>query len=61
MEIALIAHDGKKAEMVQFLNTHKDRLKILLSYLPELRVKKLQKQDLKLNLYYQARMAEMPK
>lgn len=26
MEIALIAHDGKKAEMVQFLNTHKDRL-----------------------------------
>ena len=23
MEIALIAHDGKKAEMVQFLNEHK--------------------------------------
>lgn len=27
MEIALIAHDGKKAEMVQFLNEHKDILK----------------------------------
>lgn len=26
MEIALIAHDGKKAEMVQFLNEHKDIL-----------------------------------
>lgn len=24
MEIAIIAHDGKKAEMVQFLNEHKD-------------------------------------
>ena len=23
MKIAIIAHDGKKAEMVQFLNTHK--------------------------------------
>lgn len=27
MEIAIIAHDGKKAEMVQFLNEHKDILK----------------------------------
>ena len=26
MEIAIIAHDGKKAEMVQFLNQHKERL-----------------------------------
>ncbi|WP_117885422.1 methylglyoxal synthase [Aureibaculum luteum] len=26
MEIALIAHDGKKAEMVQFLNEHRDIL-----------------------------------
>ena len=26
MEIAIIAHDGKKAEMVQFLNEHKERL-----------------------------------
>ncbi len=26
MKIAIIAHDGKKAEMVQFLNTHKDLL-----------------------------------
>ena len=26
MEIAIIAHDGKKAEMVQFLNQHKDLL-----------------------------------
>ncbi len=26
MKIAIIAHDGKKAEMVQFLNTHKDIL-----------------------------------
>ena len=26
MEIAIIAHDGKKAEMVQFLNEHKDKL-----------------------------------
>ncbi len=26
MEIAIIAHDGKKAEMVQFLNEHKDIL-----------------------------------
>ncbi|MAX70588.1 MAG: methylglyoxal synthase [Flavobacteriaceae bacterium] len=26
MEIAIIAHDGKKAEMVQFLNEHKDVL-----------------------------------
>ena len=26
MEIAIIAHDGKKAEMVQFLNQHKDKL-----------------------------------
>lgn len=26
MEIAIIAHDGKKAEMVQFLNTHKELL-----------------------------------
>ncbi len=26
MEIAIIAHDGKKAEMVQFLNQHKDIL-----------------------------------
>lgn len=28
MKIAIIAHDGKKADMVQFLNTHKE---ILLS------------------------------
>lgn len=27
MEIAIIAHDGKKAEMVQFLNEHKAILK----------------------------------
>ena len=26
MEIAIIAHDGKKAEMVQFLNEHKETL-----------------------------------
>ncbi|TXG37349.1 methylglyoxal synthase [Seonamhaeicola maritimus] len=26
MEIAIIAHDGKKAEMVQFLNQHKEKL-----------------------------------
>jgi len=26
MKIAIIAHDGKKAEMVQFLNTHKEIL-----------------------------------
>ncbi len=26
MEIAIIAHDGKKAEMVQFLNEHKSIL-----------------------------------
>lgn len=26
MEIAIIAHDGKKAEMVQFLNQHKTKL-----------------------------------
>ncbi|WP_191859668.1 methylglyoxal synthase [Hanstruepera ponticola] len=26
MEIAIIAHDGKKAEMVQFLNQHRDIL-----------------------------------
>ena len=26
MEIAIIAHDGKKAEMVQFLNEHKTKL-----------------------------------
>lgn len=26
MEIAIIAHDGKKAEMVQFLNEHRDIL-----------------------------------
>jgi len=26
MKIAIIAHDGKKAEMVQFLNTHKELL-----------------------------------
>jgi len=26
MEIAIIAHDGKKAEMVQFLNEHKEAL-----------------------------------
>ncbi len=26
MEIAIIAHDGKKAEMVQFLNQHKSKL-----------------------------------
>ncbi|CDF79048.1 methylglyoxal synthase [Formosa agariphila KMM 3901] len=26
MEIAIIAHDGKKAEMVQFLNEHRDVL-----------------------------------
>lgn len=26
MEIAIIAHDGKKAEMVQFLNEHADLL-----------------------------------
>ncbi len=26
MEIAIIAHDGKKAEMVQFLNEHKEIL-----------------------------------
>ena len=26
MEVALIAHDGKKAEMVQFLNEHRDIL-----------------------------------
>lgn len=28
MEIAIIAHDGKKAEMVQFLNQHRDVLKL---------------------------------
>lgn len=27
MEIALIAHDGKKAEMVQFLNEHRETLR----------------------------------
>ena len=27
MEIAIIAHDGMKAEMVQFLNEHKDTLR----------------------------------
>jgi methylglyoxal synthase len=27
MEIAIIAHDGKKAEIVQFLLEHKERLK----------------------------------
>lgn len=27
MEIAIIAHDGKKKRMVEFLNTHKDVLK----------------------------------
>lgn len=27
MEIAVIAHDGKKAEMVQFLNEHKEILR----------------------------------
>lgn len=27
MEIALIAHDGKKAEMVQFLNEHRELLR----------------------------------
>jgi methylglyoxal synthase len=26
LEIAIIAHDGKKAEMVQFLNEHKKKL-----------------------------------
>lgn len=26
MEIAIIAHDGKKAEMVQFLNEHREKL-----------------------------------
>ena len=26
MEIAIVAHDGKKAEMVQFLNEHRDIL-----------------------------------
>ena len=26
MEIAIIAHDGMKAEMVQFLNEHKEIL-----------------------------------
>jgi methylglyoxal synthase len=26
MEIAIIAHDGKKAEMVQFLNEHREIL-----------------------------------
>lgn len=26
MKIAIIAHDGKKAEMVQFLNTHREFL-----------------------------------
>ena len=26
MEIAIISHDGKKAEMVQFLNEHKNLL-----------------------------------
>ena len=26
MKIAIISHDGKKAEMVQFLNTHKEFL-----------------------------------
>lgn len=26
MEIAIIAHDGKKAEMVQFLNQYKEKL-----------------------------------
>lgn len=25
MEIAIIAHDGKKAEMVQFINQHKEK------------------------------------
>ncbi len=28
MEIALIAHDGKKAEMVQFLNDHREILQM---------------------------------
>ena len=27
MEIAIIAHDGMKAEMVQFLNEHKEVLR----------------------------------
>ena len=31
MKIAVIAHDGKKAEMVAFLNRHMDFLKSVLS------------------------------
>ena len=51
MEIAIIAHDGMKAEMVQFLNKHKDILikeGILSLLLPELPGVKPKKPDLRL-------------
>ena len=51
MKIAVIAHDGKKAEMVAFLNRHMDFLKSVGNM--------HRMQVWKLNAYYQGRWEVM--
>ena len=60
MKIAVIAHDGKKAEMVAFLNRHMDFLKSVgTEIVAELQGNMHRMQVWKLNAYYQGRWEVM--
>jgi methylglyoxal synthase len=54
MEIAIIAHDGKKADMVQFLNEHRALLqqKKITLVSTGTTGEKAKKPDLKFNVYF---------
>ena len=57
MKIAVIAHDGKKAEMVAFLNRHMDFLKSVGTEIVATGTTGMQ--VWKLNAYYQGRWEVM--
>ena len=61
MKIAVIAHDGKKAEMVAFLNRHMDFLKSVGTEIVATGTTGKHAQDagLELNAYYQGRWEVM--
>ena len=60
MKIAVIAHDGKKAEMVAFLNRHMDFLKSVGTEIVATGTTGKHAQDVwKLNAYYQGRWEVM--
>ena len=63
MKLAVIAHDGKKAEMVAFLNRHMDFFKSVGVDIVATGTtgKHAQEPAWKLNGYYPDRWAEMPR